>query len=429
LELKLPDEAMRVTCPYCASLLDATQGKLQFLAELKKRTTEIPVGAKGNFDGVDYQIIGWLERTCTVEGIDYTWDEYLLYDEKSAGYRFLVNSAGHRHHPRPVPAGEVSEGSRGPLWKGTLFRRFASVQASVTGVKGEFYWAVALGESVTANDYVAPPQALSEERSEDEVNWSHAIYLTPEQVRAALKLPAALAAPRGVGMMQPNPWGESLGSMLRWLTVGSIAAIALYVALAARPSPVVFDQAFTPAVVPAPAGAPAAAEPGGEVPEPPPNQDVALDPARPENGTWRLSAPFRIEGARKNLEIDLESGVDNTWAGVAGALVNQATSEVTEFNLETSYYHGYEDGESWSEGSHSESAFISAVPPGEYVMRLESIWEPGKPAPQLHVKLTSGVARLLHLFLALLALGLLPALAIWRNGAFEKARWEESNID
>jgi len=208
---------------------------------------------------------------------------------------------------------------------------------------------------------------------------------------------------------------------------GRAAVAFVFIALATRTSQVVYDETFQPAVVSVRPGAPAPAalKEGDELP---PGKDVAVDPSRPENGTVRISAPFRIEQARRNLAAELETRVDNTWAGVAVALVNQTTNEVEEFSLETSYYHGVEGGEAWSEGSRSDSTFLSAVEPGEYVLRVESVWEPGKPPPSIHLKLTHGVTRALHFFLALALVLALPLLAVWRRAAFEHARWEESNV-
>ncbi|MGC4117567.1 MAG: DUF4178 domain-containing protein [Myxococcales bacterium] len=427
IELKVPDQTMRVACQWCGSLLDTTSGTLQHLAQHKKRSCEIPLGSKGTFAGVVWLAVGWMERRCTVEGIDYFWEEYLLYDEKTANFRFLVNSMGHWSFVEPVPAGEVVEGLRGPVWKGKLYRTFSEVDADVTGVVGEFYWAVALGEKVHAVDYVNAPEALSEEQGADEVNWSHAVYLTSTEVAAAFKLAKALRPPQGVGMMQPNPWEEHLSGMKWWVLAGLAGVFFIFILLSTRTSKVVFDETYQPVVAAAPASAPPPAAPkdGEEVQ---PGQDIATDPAHPENGTVRISAPFRIEQAHRNLEAELETSVDNTWGGVAAALVNQTTGEVEEFALETSYYHGIDGGESWSEGSRSDSTFLSAVEPGEYVLRVESIWEPNKKPPSVHLKLTHGVARALHFFLALGLILVLPVFAFWRRGAFERARWEESNV-
>lgn len=412
LELKAPDDAMRVTCPHCAALLDCTQGKLEHLAQLKKRSPDLKLGSVSTLQGVEWMVIGWVERRCTVEGVDYFWEEYLLYDKKTAGYRFLVNSAGHWSFVSPVPAGEITETVRGALWNGKLYRTFSQVTADVTGVMGEFYWAVALGESVQATDYVAPPEGLSQEQSPEEVNWSHAVYLPPQALSAFKLVPRP---PSGVGMMQPNPWDERTKGQFAWLAIGVAAAIGLFVFFSARNSQVVFDQTYTPVARTAEG----------------PSESMAADQdvATPGGGAVRVTAPFKIESGARNLQVEMTTTADNTFMGVAGALVNQTTNEVDEFYVEAGYYHGVDDGESWSEGSREDTAYLSSVPAGTYVLRLETVWEAGKPPPSVHLKLTSGVARLLHLLLVIGAMVLVPLFAAWRSSSFEKARWEESNLD
>jgi hypothetical protein len=48
---------------------------------------------------------------------------------------------------------------------------------------------------------------------------------------------------------------------------------------------------------------------------------------------------------------------------------------VQSFPIDISYYQGVEDGESWSEGGQNDSAYMSAMPAGRYVLRLEGQWE------------------------------------------------------
>ena len=86
LDLKAPDVTERVACPYCNSLLDCTQGKLQFLEALKQKGVKplIPLGTVGTIEGESYTVIGFLLRHVLIDGTKYPWQEFLLY---SAGHR------------------------------------------------------------------------------------------------------------------------------------------------------------------------------------------------------------------------------------------------------------------------------------------------------------------------------------------------------
>ena len=59
----------------------------------------------------------------------------------------------------------------------------------------------------------------------------------------------------------------------------------------------------------------------------------------------------------------------------AGDLINEETGLVQSFDLPIEYYFGTDGGESWKEGSHQETDYVSSLPAGRYTMRLEAQWE------------------------------------------------------
>jgi Zn finger protein HypA/HybF involved in hydrogenase expression len=455
LQLAAPDQAKRVTCPQCGSLLDVNQGKLAYLTTLKKQELPFQLGSKALFFGVTWLLIGWLRRRCRVDAVDYDWDEYLLYDPNSAGFRFLVESDGHWSWVESIGAGDLEQGARGVTWKGRYFKLFSAVQAKVVGVLGEFYWAVEVGETAQVRDYVLPPEGLSYEASRAEVNWSHAVYLQPEEVATAFQEKRPLPHGAGVGMMEPNRFRAQFDSVRPWTWIGAVLATAIFIAAGVGRHQVVFSGqlgATPPASLskgepaPAPPAAPApsdgAAAPGlpgtGATATADPSSapgaasstapaEHAPTPDQPWAGTIGFSEPFQIE-SRRNLEIELGSSVENGWAFVGGELIRTSDDVVRPFYLETSYYHGVDDGESWSEGSRAASTFMGRVEPGEYVLRGELGWDPSKARPELTFRLTSGVPRFTHLLFVLVILAAFPLVTWLRVSAFEKARWEESNM-
>jgi hypothetical protein len=119
--------------------------------------------------------------------------------------------------------------------------------------------------------------------------------------------------------------------------------------------------------------------------------------------------------------------VNNSWVSLEGALVSETTGVAELFLLESSYYHGVDGGESWSEGGQSQEVFLSAVPSGTYVLRLAPQWD-GRvpPVREIEVQLRQGVMRWLYPGLALLAIFVVPLLMVFRMAAFETRRWQES---
>lgn len=415
LQLFNPAEAQRVTCTHCGSLLDATEEPLRFLEKLRTPKLRWPLGSEATFEGVTYRVAGWMERDCNVYGETYSWQEYLLYAPKDASYRYLLMSDDHWSFVTPLAAGDVESGYDGATWRGQTFRRFSRVQARVRQVWGEFPWAVAKGETVQAIDYIAPPEGLSEERSATEINWSHARYLTPQEVWAAFGGKGTPRQPSGVAPLQPNPWAKSAKAMVWTSMVACAVAVLMFTVFIARAGGrMVLNQQVTYA-----AGKMLGGDETLDLPSSvaDPNQSVSV----------AFSEPFTIEQGRRNLRVEIDSNVDNGWVWVSGALVEEATGEVRPFGLESSYYSGRDaDGEWWEINTRART-YLSSVPAGSWVLRTEAVWPRKQRAPQVTLKLTSGVVRVTHFFFVVFLLLLGPAFFFIRSGMFEQARWEQSS--
>jgi len=430
LALRAPDQTQRVGCPSCGSLLSAENGKLAFLKSLQqpRQDVVIPLGAEGTLRGEPVTCIGQLRRSCTIEGTAYPWNEYLLLDSRH-GFQWLVQSDGHWSLAVAVAPGEipqVRDGQKNLHAQGRNWRRFQDVEAVVEGVWGEFYWQVEQGERVEVAEFVAPPQSLTRERQPHkggggEVNWSLSTYLEPGDVWSAFKLQGAAPAPQGVASFQPNPHRVALAKSGLWL-VGALGLLLLLVMAESithsntelfRRQLDLYDlariQAGAAPILPA-------RKASGTPPVPVEAQEPVF-----------FSDPIEIKDGHQNLAVTLSAPVNNSWVGVEGALVSETTGVAELFLVESSWYHGVDGGESWSEGGRTDTVFLSAVPPGTYVLRLAPQWD-GKvpPVRAIDVQLRQGVMRWLYPGLALLAILLVPLLMVFRMAAFESRRWNES---
>ena len=398
LEVKAPDQTQRIACPYCGSLLDATRdlAVLEALAHPELQPA-IPLASKGRLGDVEWMVIGAMERSVTVEGVRYPWREYLLY-EPGHGFRWLVEARGHWSFVEPLAAGDIGERYGQPEYRAEKFSHFQSGTATVDHVLGEFYWAVARGDQTETDDYIAPPRMLSKEVAESEITWSLGSYTEPDMVWKAFHLEGSPPEREGVGPNQPWP-GTDPKQVFRRALVAVAALIVLYVAFSIAGSKTIHRESVA---------IPATALPGS-----------------PEAAVF--AGPVFVP-AESNLQVKVHAPVSNSWLYLEGALINEETGAVDEFDLEVSYYSGRDSDGSWSEGSTTEARYIPTVPPGRYTLRLLPQWESGRPPPPSYaLTVTSRVPRFYHVLLAALALLAWPAGRLWRYFRFQTERWSESD--
>jgi uncharacterized Zn-finger protein len=404
LELRAPDRTRRVACPYCGALLDASQGKLAFLQLLEKpeHPPIIPLGGKGKLGGVEWICIGFMIRSCTVEGTRYPWEEYLLFN-KNEGFNWLMLSNGHWVHLKPIDAGDVSLAPGvGAYYEGRRYKAFQAVTAVTEQVMGEFYWEVRAGEMAQATEYVAPPYSVNEDATETEVSFTHGEYIEPGVIEEAFKPQEPLPARHGIAPSQPNP--NSAAPAWAWAGVWGTALLAIFLVvnlIAANETVLDTTVRLEPDVL---SGTPSA---------------------------MTFSNPFQIN-KRGNVRAEVYAAVSNDWLGVQGDLVNQETQEVISFYQEISYYSGSDSDGAWTEGSREGSEYLSAVPAGTYVLRTTAAFGnargPSGSGHSFQVRLVSDTPRGTWFFCALVLLLIGPVIAYMRSSGFESSRWAESNL-
>jgi hypothetical protein len=423
LDLRAPDQTERVTCPNCGSLLDVSKGKLEFLKALgpPRIAPIIPIGSVGKFGPDQLTVIGFMQRSVEFEGVRYYWEEYLLY-EPQIGFRWLVRSDDHWNFVQSVPPGEVTTSGRNVRFGGKKFKLYQDAMARVEHVMGEFYWKVTTEEMVHTADFISPPLMLSKEVSlpagpggespeveqpkkskrkkrkdpgfeSGEINWSLGAYVKRQDVEKAFGI-QGLPKPSKVAPNQVYPHKAVYKYWMLLLILTILFGIGV-IATGSRTR--VFEQTF---------------------------QFEALKTA--DGSQVVFTDPFPMEGG-KNIKIAARGTIDNSWLYIEGDLINEATGLVQSFSMPVEYYHGVEDGESWSEGDQSPDLFVSAMPAGAYTMRIEAQWERWQQPVSATVRIEQGVPRSLHLLLALIFISIIPLFVAFSHYRFEVRRWADSD--
>ncbi len=215
LQLFAPDDSLRVTCPNCNALLDASHGKLNYLETLKVRKINpvLALGSKGKLFGREYVVVGFMQRFVKYEGKNYYWTEYLIYNPE-VHFRWLVKTDdNHWSFVEQIDFPDSTGSSlTAVVYRGEIYRLYDRGEAAVSYVSGEFPWRVQIGERTKSSDFIAPPYMLSiektitasENESNVEVTVSRGIYVPAEEIQQAFGL-KELRKPFGVGAIQPAP--------------------------------------------------------------------------------------------------------------------------------------------------------------------------------------------------------------------------------
>ncbi|HMK73726.1 MAG TPA: DUF4178 domain-containing protein [Myxococcaceae bacterium] len=405
LSLRVPEQSVRVVCASCSHLLDTSQGAFRVIGALARGRHEppVPLGASGTLRGQKLLVVGWMARSCRVEGTTYFWNELLLWEEKAQGFAWLVESDGHWQLGRAISVAEVHAADDAE-YQGKRFRHFSSVTGRVEQVLGEFSWAVKTGDEVQVDVYIRPPHGLSRELGDGEVNWTLLEHLDGKEVAGAFALPT-LPAELGVGELQPWPHWKTWHTLSRWMLGGMLALVVLLVAFALRRGTVLVEHSFT-------------------------SQELLGEATETISGGERvhgyLSPEFDL-GGRGALLLELSSDAVQTWASAEGAVINDTTGESAPFAVESSYYSGVDDGEKWSEDSRTAASSIRSPGPGPAILRADLQWEPGRPPPGMHLRLRTESFSIWQFFAAMVLLSWPLVYPLWAV-AFERARWENSNL-
>lgn len=375
-----------VVCVSCGMANEYSNGKLLrlFSQENRKGRFSIPVGTKGVLEGVAYEVIGAMERT----GGGDRWAEYLLYSA-SKGVRWLVCANGHWSLLKTCPPPSVQNNYI--YFNNRSYKHFSTYRSSVNYVLGEFYWKLGRGESAHCVDFVCPPFVLSSEKNGKEIVWSEGYYLQAQDVAAAFSIKPP--SKRGVGINQPSP------IVWKYFAAYIIALCALV--MVSQFVPKKKAQLFNI----------------GE-----------LHLTHNSSATSLVSDPFVLTNPHGLFEVSTRTNVNNDWVDFEYRLINQATGEARMMNREVAYYYGTDGDGSWSEGSTSDTARLSDVTAGTYVLEVDADTERAvRPEVDARISVAHGRSSTSNLLLMVLGLALGPALACLGWYLFERQRWSLSD--
>jgi hypothetical protein len=400
--LRTGAQAQVVVCASCHAVLDAKDPNLAVLQTFDARmrwTPAIPLGTKGTLKGDPYEAIGFQVRSITEDGTEYAWREYVLWNPYK-GYRYLSEYDGHwndyvvtKTPPTRIPDADppVVE------FHGERFKHFQAATATTVFILGEFPWQVRVGDKVATSDYVSPPHMLSAEETKDETTWSIGTYTDPRRIWEAFALPGTPRSPIGVFENQPDDYAPVAKDFAKLFGVFAVLLVLLFVARQMTAADkALYSKAF-----------------------------FFIAPGT-DSGAF-VTDVFPVTGRTSNVEVQIHTGVNNSWAYFNLALINDQTGKAIDFGREVSYYHGYDSDGAWGEGSQDDRSYLPAVPPGNYFLRIQPEGPVGGGATTYSITVRRDVPRYSWFLIALGLLAVVPLITGFRAWAFEAQRWKESD--
>jgi hypothetical protein len=408
MQLKGMGTSLSAVCPSCLSILDTSDERVKLLQRAAKKMErfepKIPLGTRGKIDGKQYEVTGFQHRTIMADGVEYGWDEYVLYNPFH-GFRYLTEYTGHWNDIVPVlalPAPSDVMGHAAVAYDNRKFKLFQTSNPTTKFVLGEFPWRVKLNDTVNAKDYVDPPYSLASETDSNETTWSRAQYISGKEIWTAFNLKGSPPAAQGVYSNQPNPYGSTKGMWALMAVFSILLLVTMIITSMMASGSTVFQSKYY--------FVPGMGEPSFVTPS------------------------FEMKGGEKNVEVEIRTDLQNDWMYLGLALINEDTGVAYDFGKEVSYYSGTDSDGSWSEGDKADSVSIGAVPGGKYYLRVEPDMEKipgnevfGTKRVNYEIKVRRDVAVIWPYFVVWPFLLIPPLFAMLRRYSFEGKRWAESD--
>lgn len=413
-ELRAAGYSVSVVCQYCSSILDVTDPQVKLITQYNQAAAalEIPLGSRGTLRGIEWETIGYMQRSARGGG---AWDEYLLFNPYH-GYRWLITdgrgwSLGEQLTVTPLR----DDYEKLRLGSQTYQRFYEDSTARVDYVLGEFYWRVAVGEEVVGADWARPGSMLSREKNAHEVSWTRSVLLAHREMAEAFGVRKGASWPPMPHQPSPNA---------AWLGTGFKIFAGVFLLLA------VLILAF-----------------GGTS-----WTSAGRFPVAPDGSERTVTlGPIHFGHLYQRVEIRADvPTLENGWVDLDYSLVDRRTQQVYEAYGAAERYSGSDSDGPWTEGSRGSSVSVASVPAGDYDLVVDykgNRWSSGSlytqsyagmpedlgwmtplNKPEVVVEVRTGALFLSSFWLALILLGLPLLIGLIRHIQFDKARQAESDF-
>jgi hypothetical protein len=124
-----------------------------------------------------------------------------------------------------------------------------------------------------------------------------------------------------------------------------------------------------------------------------------------------------------------DTDLDNNWLGLNLTLIEKTSGRAWTAQTDVAYWHGFEDGGTWSEGDRTRELVFRDLPAGTYYFVIDPEFSAEKKvAVADRIRVIRDQAAWSNFFFLLSFLVLLPMYSRYRVGTFEAERWKDADF-
>lgn len=392
-ELEVGFEVVNFVCPECHSLYNAdSEGQLRFRTKFKSEVGNdfvFKIGNKGILKEKAYTITGAITKT--VSG-GYHWTEYILKND-AGEFAYLSESDGHWIFLTEMQEKfDVRTQPKSITYNSSSFYLYEHSDAKTDNAQGYFDFELP-NKRVHLVEYIQPPLLISIEKMNNVETAFLGEYINKKEIKKAFPS-VHLPYQAGVNMAQPYYFDVTNTAIIFCISLLMIISANWYI-YKDQSEQVVF------------------------------NKSIAFTDFNDKELT---SESFVLKGGSAPMTIKVSTDVDNSWANIDVALVDEKTNDEIHANKDIEYYHGYEDGESWTEGNWSEKFNICGVKAGKYHLLITPVKAPEDAKNNvMSIKVVWNEPSSRNVWIiAIFMIAVYIAIRYFKIN-FEKTRWEDSS--
>lgn len=389
-------------CPKCQKIYSKTHPEYSKIngKELKDTAILLPLGSECTIDDVAYKVVGCAnkhEKGYSAE----KWQEYVLIDNNK-NYAFINCSYGHwtfmKECPKPQNFNEKSAFIDFENTDGLNYKMHSSYYQITEALVGEFPYDVIDVKRRFTREFVNAPRMFTYERWGEERTYFTGHYMTPKEVRKSfgdteIKTPGR----SGIGSCQPFYFNINPQSFQRLSFIFFAITFVIYLLFGNINQEVQLVS----------------------------NKGILVDSVKKEH---IVSRSFTLFGPNPSLlKIVSHSSVDNDWIEADMTLVNEKTGEEKFFSTGIEYYHGYSDGESWSEGSTDKTEYLNNISPGTYHLDINVMGSDVSTYRDIQIMVYKDYPTNWNYWLLIIVFGCITFIVVYFGNRFENARFGNLN--